>query len=371
MSQATPTTPSATLRHLLIKTAGAKLATAGTENVPPSQHVTDKLPDGNSSVTPSSYDAGQKALVDKATQANPVDGSKLDNGKGEHEVGLTRMTATDPTGVSVKQDTKKSANLAAMTFEELHAYHEALAVPAAAELVVKAANALNPASAAPAAPVEQTPELKTAAEQGAEEARLALTQQILSDVQKQAFLAADLFAIFHKQSAEAQKRALQPATVTFPPPVRKSAKQLKKANDVPGAAAAGGAPGGMPAEMPPEAAGGGAPGGDAGIPPEMAAAAGGAEGGGGAPGGGGGAEEALANMSPEQIQQLLQALLEQTGSASPEPLSQSEDPAAQQMAKQARAYLDEGRFEIRPVKSAEERTKINEIKKYIRETTRS
>jgi hypothetical protein len=365
MSQTATPTPAATLRHLLIKTAGAKSAAAGTENTPPSQHATDKLPDGNTSVTPSSYDAGQKALVDKATQANPVDGSKLDNGKGEHEVGLTRMTATDPTGVTVKQDTKKSANLTEMSFEDLLAYQDSIAVPAAAELVVKAANATTPAPVAtPAAP---TGELKAAAEQGAEEARLALTHQILSDVHKQAFLAADLFANFHKQSAEAQRNAVKPSV--FPPPVRKSAKQLKKAEDMPGAAGAGGAPGGMPAEVPPEAGGGAMPpGGDAGVPPEMAAAMGGGEGG-GAPGGG--AEEALANMSPQQIEQLLMALLEQTGSASPEPLAQSEDPAAQQMAKQARAYLDEGRFEIRPVKSAEERTKLNEIKKYIRETTRS
>lgn len=348
--------PAAVLRGLLRKVASPK--TAAAENVPASQHPTDKLDGGNTSVPSGQHSAELKTLTSASAQANPVDGTKLTDGKGESEQGIERMLSGEKSSVTPKDETDNpeaaTKKLASLSFEDLLETHYSVATPVASELVVKAATQQTvveePAkidAPKPAVTAEEGQQLKAAAEAGAADALQQISNQIIQDVYADAILAGDLFAAFHKQSMEVQAATLKKATDA--PPVS------------PVDAMAGGAEGGG---MPPEAAAAMAGGG--GMPPEEAAAAGGA----GGAGGGDAAADALAQLPPEQIEQLLMALLEQTGSADPAPLEKAEDPATQKMAKAAREYLREGRFEFRPAKNAQERLKINEMKQFIRETTR-
>ncbi len=362
--------PASTLRALLLKVASTKAGTAGTENVPPSSHPTDKLDGGNAPVPTGPYATNQKPLVAESAQANPIDGSPLKDGKGEAEHGIGRMMSGESSGVTIKPDNDDPKKMASLTMDQLLEHHSRIAVPLAAELVVKAAsgegdqtantatNASTPA-ATPANTPAETPAVK-AAKAGVAAARNQVAAQIVEDTKKQAQLAADLFATFHKQSSEVRKEIM-----------RKSANAAAAMPVAPPGAEAGGPP------MPPEAGGGGPP-----MPPEagggedpLAALGGGGGAEGAAPGGaaggaeGGGAGGDVSNIPPEQLEQLILALLEQTGSADPSAMEKSADPGAQQMAKAARAYMEEGRFEIRPAKNAAERTKINEMKKFIRETT--
>lgn len=76
------------------------------------------------------------------------------------------------------------------------------------------------------------------------------------------------------------------------------------------------------------------------------------------------------NMSNEQIEQLLMALLEQQGHADPKALEESADPGAQMMGKKAREFLKQGKFNVRAAKNAQDRASINQMKQFIRETAR-
>lgn len=347
--------PAAVLRGLLRKVASTK--TAAAENVPASQHPTDKMDGGNTSVPSGQHSSELKTLTAASAQANPVDGTKLTDGKGESEQGIERMLSGEKSSVTPKEETDNpeaaTKKLASLSFEDLLETHYSVATPVASELVVKAATQQTvveePAkidAPKPAVTAEEGQQLKAAAEKGAADALQQISSQIIQDVYADAILAGDLFAAFHKQSMEVQAATIKRATDA--PPV-----SPVNAMD------AGGEAGGMPPEAAAAMAGGG------GMPPEEAAAAIR-----GAGGGGDAAADALAQLPPEQIEQLLMALLEQTGSADPAPLEKAEDPATQKMAKAARAYLQEGRFEFRPAKNAQERLKINEMKQFIRETTR-
>lgn len=339
--------PAAVLRGLLKKVASTK--SAASENVPASQHPTDKMDGGNTSVPSGQHSAELKTLVAESAQANPVDGSKLTDGKGESEQGIERMLSGDKYSVTPKEETDNpeaaTKKLASLSFDDLLNAHYQVATPVAAELVVKTATQQTKpvATSAPQKTEEEGQQLKAAAEAGAAEAQQQVANAIIQDVYNDAVLASDLFAAFHKQSMEAK------------------AAMLRKAAEAPPASPVDAMGGG--GEMPPEAAMAAAAGG---APPEAEPAGHGAEG----QAGGDAAADALAQLPPEQIEQLLMALFEQTGSADPAPLEGAADPATQKMAKAAREYLREGRFEFRPAKNAQERTKINEMKQFIRETTR-
>lgn len=369
---ATQTSSTSTLDRLLKKVASVK-AGSKHENIPPSSHPTDDLDGGNRAPTKGVTATEQKPVVAEAAQSNPIDGSKLTEGNGDKEHGLRRMLAEDKPQVSPKMADKDPMKLASLSTRDLIAKAAAAVTPVAAQLLVDAAkDAAGSVSADPktaetlkvagenttttttTTPAVTTPPvdaeaLAKAAKEGAEAADRAAKKYIATTI-KQANMAADLLAQFTKLSQAEQEKQVEEAN-------------LKKKAEMDGG-------------MPPPAAGGAGP-----MPPVAAPT----DSGGGAPpappGGDGAGPDAPADphamtagadgkLSDQQIEQLLMALLEQQGSADPKALEEASDPAAKMIGKQAREFLKQGKFQIRPVKDAKSRTAIDQMKQYVRETTR-
>jgi hypothetical protein len=365
------TTP---LDRLLKKVASVKSGNAK-ENVPSTSHVTGSIDDGTQKPTSGPTATEQKGNVADAAQANPIDGSKLAEGNGDKEHGLRRLTSDDKPQITPEKDSNDPMKLASLSTSDLIAKYSSLAVPAAAQLLVDAARGTTKAATlagvpspaavgappspaavgAPAAPPAM-PAPTAAAAAGAQNA-LKMARQLVAGTVAEAEHAADLLAHMTCVSIAKQAAAIKAAAE-------------KKANDDAAAAAAAG--GGLPPMPPPTGPGGGMPPGaegGGGLPPELAGAAGGGGGmppgaEGGAPGGDG------KGLSEEQIQQLLMALVESQGNADPKALEESADPAAQAIGKQARAFMKQGKFQLRPAKDAKDRAAIDSMKTFLQETTR-
>jgi hypothetical protein len=229
-----------------------------------------------------------------------------------------------------------------------------------------AASLYETATPAPApvtpAPVSTPTEVQKAAAAGAEAAEV-LARTIVINTVKEAQLAADLLHKFANISKAAQQKV---------------AAQLKKAEGGPPMPPPGPGGAGMPIpdgnagpEMPPPAPPG-MGGGGGGMPLGLG---GGGGGGGPAPTDNGGDEGGAppidpSKLTPEQIEQILTALMETQGHADPKAMEESGDPAMAQMGKQARAFLKSGKFEIGKPKTAAQRKAIDNMKQFLLETSR-
>jgi len=344
------------------------LKSASKENVPPSSHPTAKVDDNTSPPTSGPTATEKKKMVAEAAQSNPVDGSKLGEGNATPEHGIDRMLSDEKvSGVSVTEADNNPKKMASLSNDELYAKSAAICTRVAAKILVDAAEhktaGVQPATPAPApvtpAPVSTPTEVQKAAAAGAEAAEV-LARTIVINTVKEAQLAADLLHKFANISKAAQQKV---------------AAQLKKAEGGPPMPPPGPGGAGMPIpdgnagpEMPPPA------------PPGMG-------GGGGMPlglGGGGGGPAPTDNdgdeggappidpskLTPEQIEQILTALMETQGHADPKAMEESGDPAMAQMGKQARAFLKSGKFEIGKPKTAAQRKAIDNMKQFLLETSR-
>lgn len=332
------------------------LKSASKENVPPSSHVTAKLDDNTSPPTSGPTATEKKKMVAEAAQSNPVDGSKLGEGNATPELGIDRMLSDEKvSGVSVAEADNDPKKMASLSNADLYAKSAAICTRMSAKILVDAAQQKTassqptantpPPAAAAATATTNTEEVQKAAAAGAASAE-SMARALIVNTVKEAQLAADLLHKFANISKSAQQKA---------------AAALKKSAD-----------GGPP--MPPPGAGGGGmpiPEGNAG--PEMPPAN--PAGMGGAPSdhdGDEGGTPALdpSKLTPEQIEQLLVALMETQGNADPKALEESADPAMAQMGKQARAFLKSGKFETGKPKTAAQRKAIDNMKQFLLETSR-
>lgn len=359
---------SADLDALLTRVGTLKVASK--ENVPPSSHPTAKVDDNTSPPTKGPTATEKKQMVADAAQSNPVDGSKLGEGNATPEHGIDRMLSDEKvSGVSVGEADNNPKKMASLSDADLYAKSAELSTRIAAKILVDSAGeaqtktaGAQPAAAAapsttPAAPT-QTPasDVQKAAAAGAEAAERMARQLVVNTI-REGQLAADLMHKFAGISKASQLKAA-------------AALKIKKADAGPPMPPPGPTPGpgAMPVpdgnsgpEMPPEAAAGdpGA-GGGGGMPPGM----GGGDMGGGAP------PIDPSKLTPEQIEQLLMALMETQGHSDPKALEESADPAAASMGKQARSFLKSGKFELGKPKTAAQRQAINHMKQFLLETSR-